>query len=159
MLSEKIRVLLTCCLLGGLIAGCKSEAAKNEEKIVQTLFDLMMLQSIIHNYHDIENRFPGSWEEASEFATKREMSNGIRVFDPSALDRLRSLGYSVAWGKSIRDIGYGAVATCTGNFTLTNDGIDSPDSWPYGWFPTNETKKILRDGMHKNDYRALNFGD
>jgi CubicO group peptidase (beta-lactamase class C family) len=69
-----------------------------------TISDLRVLGRLYHDHHDVHNRGPDGWDAAIQFASTGD-------YDVSALERLRTAGYQVQWGKSLREITEGTSNT------------------------------------------------
>ena len=69
-----------------------------------TISDLRVLGRLYHDHHDVHSRGPADWDAALQFASAGD-------YDVAAVERIRTAGYQVQWGKSIREITGGTSNT------------------------------------------------
>ena len=85
-------------------AGGENSAPSAAADASSTISDLRVLGRLYHDHHDVHNRGPDGWDAALQFASQGN-------YDAAALERLRTAGYQVQWGKSLREITGGTSNT------------------------------------------------
>ncbi len=87
------RIALAVLLFGVTLAlgpGCSSQ-----NRVLEN--DLRQLGLNYYNFHDLNQRGPGSWEELIDFA--KQMGEPIEPYD-----RIRQAGYEVQWGVKFKEL-------------------------------------------------------
>jgi hypothetical protein len=81
----------------GDAGGASENSAPSAADASSTISDLRVLGRLYHDHHDVHARGPDGWDAALQFASAGD-------YDVAALERLRTAGYQVQWGKSFREI-------------------------------------------------------